>query len=148
MDGVDYQVVQTFFSWGGVYSGKYGLYYALYFRYLNYGCVLWGNYYLLDPESQLVKLQNEVVRNANNVMTSWQCDFFPIICDQWPNKLSDIVKLNTCQLQCFYYNTMWLLASPGPRGSEIFAPFWGQVTKPLFLSCMIVSSAVRDYFAR
>ena len=44
--------------------------------------------------------------------------------------------------------TVWLLASPGPRGSVIFAPFWGQVTKPLFLSCMIVSSAVRDYFAR
>ena len=43
---------------------------------------------------------------------------------------------------------VWLLASPGLRGSVIFAPFWGQVTKPLFLSCMIVSSAVRDYFAR
>ena len=43
---------------------------------------------------------------------------------------------------------MWLLASPGPRGSVIFAPFWGQVTKPLFVSCMIVSSTVRDYFAR
>ena len=27
---------------------------------------------------------------------------------------------------------VWLLASPGPRGSVIFAPFWGQVTKPLF----------------
>ena len=38
---------------------------------------------------------------------------------------------------------MWLLASPGPRGSVIFAPFWGQVTKPLVLSCMIVSSAVK-----
>ena len=24
---------------------------------------------------------------------------------------------------------MWLLASPGPRGSVIFAPFWGHVTK-------------------
>ena len=36
---------------------------------------------------------------------------------------------------------MWLLASKGPRGSVIFAPFWGQVTKPLFLSRMIVSSA-------
>ena len=46
------------------------------------------------------------------------------------------------------WGAMWLLASPGPRGSVIFAPFWGQVTKPLFLSCMIVSSAVRDYFAR
>ena len=43
---------------------------------------------------------------------------------------------------------MWLLASPGPRGSVILAPFWGQVTKPLFVSCMIVSSAVRDYFSR
>ena len=68
MDGADYQVVQTFFSYGGFYSSKYGLYYALYFRYLNYGYVLWGDNYL-DPISQLVKLQNEVARNADNVMT-------------------------------------------------------------------------------
>ena len=27
---------------------------------------------------------------------------------------------------------LWLLASPGLRGSVIFAPSWGQVTKPLF----------------
>jgi len=59
VDGADYQVVQSFFSYGGVYSSKYGLYYAR---------VLWGNNYLA-PISQLVKLQNEVVRNAKNVMT-------------------------------------------------------------------------------
>ena len=27
---------------------------------------------------------------------------------------------------------LWLLASPGLRGSVIFAPFWGQVTKSFF----------------
>ena len=27
---------------------------------------------------------------------------------------------------------MWLLASPGPRGNVIFAPFWGQVTSRYF----------------
>ena len=27
---------------------------------------------------------------------------------------------------------LWLLASLGPRGSVIFSPFWGQVTKSLF----------------
>ena len=67
--GQTIKLYRLFVSYGGVYSSKYGLYYALYFRYLNYGCVLWSNYYL-DPISQLVKLQNEVVRNANNVMTS------------------------------------------------------------------------------
>ena len=41
----------------------------LFFRHLNYGCGLWGTNYLA-PILQLVKLQNEVVRNANNVMTS------------------------------------------------------------------------------
>ena len=71
VDGADYQVVQSFFfSRGGVYSSKYGLHYApFFFRHLNYGCGLWGTNYLA-PILQLVKLQNEVVRNANNVMTS------------------------------------------------------------------------------
>ena len=31
VDGADYQVVQSFFSYGGVYSSKYGLHYALFF---------------------------------------------------------------------------------------------------------------------
>ena len=43
--------------------------------------------------------------------------------------------------------SMWLLASPGPRGRVIFAPFWGQVTAVIF-KLMIVSSAVGDLFAR
>ena len=31
VDGADYQVVQSFFSDGGVYSSKYVLHYALFF---------------------------------------------------------------------------------------------------------------------
>ena len=69
VDGADYQVVQSFFSYGGVYSSKYGLHYALFFSLSKLGFVLWGNNYLA-PRLQLVKLQNEVVRNANNVTTS------------------------------------------------------------------------------
>ena len=85
VDEADYQVVQSFFSYGGVYSSEYGLHYApFFFRYLNYGCVLWGTNYLA-PILQLVKLQNEVVRNANNVMTSWPCDFSSFICEPWPH---------------------------------------------------------------
>ena len=64
------KLCRVFFSHGGVYSSKYGLRYApFFFRHLNYGWGLWGTNYLA-PILQLVKLQNEVVRNANNVMTS------------------------------------------------------------------------------
>ena len=42
------------------------IYYALVYPYLNYGCILWGNNYEA-PVSQLVKLQNKVVRVSNNV---------------------------------------------------------------------------------
>ena len=51
--------------------------------------------------------------------------------------------VNTISSQCW----LWLLASPGPRGRVIFAPFWGQVTAVIF-KLMIVSSAVGDLFAR
>ena len=42
VDGADYQVVQSFFSYGGVYSSKTVLimHLSFDFRYLNYGCVL------------------------------------------------------------------------------------------------------------
>ena len=97
------KLCRVFFSFGGVYSSKYGLYYALGFRYVNYGCVLWGNNYLA-PISQLVKLQNEVVRNAKNVMTFWPCNFSPFICEPWSN----IVKLNTCQLKYIFIITPYI----------------------------------------
>ena len=61
------------------------VYYALVYPYLTYGCVLWGNNYEA-PLSQLVRLQNKVVRIINNVP----------LCDHI--KLPDIVKSYTCQL--------------------------------------------------
>ena len=42
------------------------IYYALVYPYLTYGRVLWGNNYEA-PLSQLVRLQNKVVRIINNV---------------------------------------------------------------------------------
>ena len=42
------------------------IYNALVYPYLTYGCVLWGNNYEA-PLSQLVRLQNKVVRIINNV---------------------------------------------------------------------------------
>ena len=42
------------------------IYYVLVYPYLTYGCVLWGNNYEA-PLSQLVRLQNKVVRIINNV---------------------------------------------------------------------------------
>ena len=42
------------------------IYYALVYPYLTYGCVLWGINFEA-PLSQLVRLQNKVVRIINNV---------------------------------------------------------------------------------
>ena len=71
------------------------IYYALVYPYLIYGCVLWGNNYEA-PLSQLVSLQNKVVRIINNV---------PLLDHITPHyvnlgliKFPDIVKLYTCQL--------------------------------------------------
>ena len=71
------------------------IYYALVYPYLTYGCLLWGNNYeaLL---SQLVRLQNKVVRIINNVplldhITPYYVNLGLI-------KLPDIIKLYTCQL--------------------------------------------------
>ena len=49
-----------------VTSQSLSIYYALVYPYLTYGCVLWGNNYEA-PLSQLVRLQNKVVRIINNV---------------------------------------------------------------------------------
>ena len=71
------------------------IYYALIYPFLNFCFILWGNNYEALV-SQLVKLQNEVVRVINNVplrhhITPHYVNFGLI-------KLPDIVKLNTCQL--------------------------------------------------
>ena len=71
------------------------IYYALVYPYLNYGCILWGNNYEA-PVSQLVKLQNKVVRVINNVPL--RDHITPHYANLGLIKLPDIVKLNTCQL--------------------------------------------------
>ena len=71
VDGANYQVVQSFFFLmvAFIRVNTVFIMHLFFFRHLNYGCGLWGTNYLA-PILQLVKLQNEVVRNANNVMTS------------------------------------------------------------------------------
>ena len=76
------------------------MYYALVYPYLNYSCILWGNNYEA-PLSQLVKLQNKVVRVIKNVPL---CDFItPHYFTFGLITLYDIVKLNTRQLFCDYF---------------------------------------------
>ena len=50
---------------------------------------------------------------------------------KFPFHLSEVM-LKTISEEKLLLWYVWLLASPGPRGSLIFVPFWGQVTKPLF----------------
>ena len=73
------------------------IYYALVYPYLTYmyGCVLWGNNYEA-PLSQLVRLQNKVVRIINNVPL--RDHITPHYVNLGLIKLPDIVKLYTCQL--------------------------------------------------
>ena len=71
------------------------IYYALVYPYLTYGCVLWGNNYEA-PLSQLVRLQNKVVRIINNVPL--RDHITPHYVNLGLMKLPDIVKLYTCQL--------------------------------------------------
>ena len=69
--------------------------YALVYPYLTYGCVLWGNNYEA-PLTQLVRLQNKVVRIINNVPL--HDHITPHYANLGLFKLPDIVKLCTCQL--------------------------------------------------
>ena len=71
------------------------IYYALVYPYLTYGCILWGNNYEA-PLSQLVRLQNKVVRIINNVPL--HDHITPHYVNLGLIKLPDIVKLYTCQL--------------------------------------------------
>ena len=71
------------------------IYYALVYPYFNHGYILWGN----NQESllsQLVKLQNKVVRVINNLPLRGHIT--PHYVNLGLIKLSDIVKLNTCGL--------------------------------------------------
>ena len=71
------------------------IYYALVYPYLIYGCVLWGTNYEA-PLSQLVRLQNKVVRIINHVPLR---DYItPHYINLALFKFPDIVKLYTCQL--------------------------------------------------
>ena len=71
------------------------IYYALVYPYLTYGCILWGNNYE-GPLSQLVRLQNKVVRIMNDVPL--RDHITPHYVSLGLIKLPDIVKLYTCQL--------------------------------------------------
>ena len=71
------------------------IYYALVYPYLTYGCVLWGNNYEA-PLSQLVRLQNKVVRIINNVPL--RDHITPHYVNLGLIKFPDIAKLYTCQL--------------------------------------------------
>ena len=71
------------------------IYYALIYPYLTYGCVLWGNNYEA-PLSQLVRLQNKVIRIINNVPLRDHITPHYVILGLL--NFPDIVKLYTCQL--------------------------------------------------
>ena len=71
------------------------IYYALLYPCLTYGCVLWGNNYEA-PLSQLVRLQNKVVRIINNVPL--RDHITPHYINLGLIELPDIVKLYACQL--------------------------------------------------
>ena len=77
------------------------VYYSLIYPYLIYACTLWGNNYNA-PLSQIVKLQNKVIRVINDV---------PLMESITPHytslgllKFPDIVKLNTCMLFYDYFH--------------------------------------------
>ena len=77
------------------------MYYSLIYPYLIYACTLWGNNYNA-PLSQIVKLQNKVIRVINDV---------PLMESITPHytslgllKFPDIVKLNTCMLFYDYFH--------------------------------------------
>ena len=77
------------------------VYYSLIYPYLTYACTLSGNNYSA-PLFQIVKLQNKVVRDINDV---------PLMESITPHytslgllKFPDIVKLNTCMIFYDYFH--------------------------------------------
>ena len=73
------------------------IYYALLYSYLTYGCVLWGNSYEA-PLSQLVRLQNKVVRIIDIINVPLRDHITLHHVNLGLIKFPDIVKLYTCQL--------------------------------------------------
>ena len=69
------------------------IYYTLVYPYLIYGCFLWGNTYD-SPLSQLIQLQNKVVRIMNDVPL--RDSIAPHYVNSGLLQFRDIVKLYTC----------------------------------------------------
>ena len=91
-------------KWHVTTQSLISIYYALVYPYLNYGCILWGNNYEA-PVSQLVKLQNKVVRVINNVPL--RDHITPHYANLGLIKLPDIVRLKiTLHYSCnLIYNS-------------------------------------------
>ena len=68
------------------------IYYSLVYPYLIYGCLLWGNTYD-SPLSELIRLQNKVVRIMNDVPL--RDSVTPLYVNLGLLKFRDIVKLYT-----------------------------------------------------
>lgn len=90
--------------------------YSLIYPYLTYACTLWGNNYNASL-SQIVKLQNKVVRVINGV---------PLMESITPHytslgllKFPDTVKLNTCTLFYDYFHHEKFLNIPVSLVSEL-----------------------------
>ena len=110
------------------------VYYSLIYPYFTYACTLWGNNYNASL-SQIVKLQNKVVRVRNDV---------PLMESITPHytslgllKFPDTVKLNTCMLFYDYFHHEKFLNIPVSLVSELHnystrGASSNQVTIPLF----------------
>ena len=108
--------------------------YSLIYPYLTYACTLSGNNYSA-PLFQIVKLQNKVVRDINDV---------PLMESITPHytslgllKFPDIVKLNTCMIFYDYFHHEKFLNIPVSLVSELHnysirSASFNQVTIPLF----------------
>ena len=110
------------------------VYYSLIYPYLTYACTLSGNNYSA-PLFQIVKLQNKVVRDINDV---------PLMESITPHytslgllKFPDTVKLNTCMLFYDYFHHEKFLNIPVSLVSELHnystrSASSNQVAIPLF----------------
>ncbi|RMX46931.1 hypothetical protein pdam_00024873 [Pocillopora damicornis] len=108
--------------------------YSLIYPYLTYTCTLSGNNYSASL-SQIVKLQNKVVRDINDV------PLMESITPHYPSlgllKIPDIVKLNTCMIFYDYFHHEKFLNIPVSLVSELHnysirSASSNQVAIPLF----------------